>query len=287
MHDSPTSRFHCRLLALGLLVTSACGTTTPTVAAGSKLETGIGLTMIRVAAGKFYMGSPESEAGRDGDELRHEVELTEGFWLGQTEVTQGQWRAVMGTEPWKGLAYEHNHDRVAATYVSHDDALEFCRKLTEREREAGRLPDGHRFTLPTEAEWEFATRAGSDSPYPSGDDASELRAFAVYPGARDGEHAHAVKGRRPNAWGFYDLIGNVSEWCADSGASKDGVVTNTYTPGVVDPLGLEGPLRVHRGGSWYSPASGSRPADRSCATPDHADFRVGFRPVLTRRQEIK
>ena len=272
---------------LGVLTATACETAQPVAATGSKLETSIGLTMIAVAAGEFWIGSPESEAGRDGDEPRHRVRFTKAYWLGETEVTQGQWRAVMGTEPWKGNPYLREGDAVAATCVSHVDAREFCRKLTEREMAAGRLPEGYRFVLPTEAEWESAARAGTETAFPFGADGSLMPEYAVYPAAREGEYPHAVKSRKPNAWGFHDLNGNVWEWCADFANWADKVVTDSYRDGIVDPLCQSGRLRIRRGGSWYHPAAGSRSADRECSSPDHADFSFGFRPALAARSDVE
>jgi len=252
-----------------------------------KLETGIGLLMIRIEGEEFEMGSPEGEEGRDGDELRHKVKITKAYWIGETEVTQGQWRRVMGTEPWQGKSYTIAGDDVAATYVSWTDAMEFCRKLTELERAAGRLPEGYRYILPTEAEWELACRAGTKTAYCFGDDSSRLREYAMYAEARSGEHAHPVKQRKANAWGLYDMHGNVWEWCLDEAEYNSGVVTATYRDGIEDPHNKSGPLRVDRGGSWGGSARSCRSAFRNAGEPGFASDSLGFRPVLAARSDVK
>jgi formylglycine-generating enzyme required for sulfatase activity len=231
--------------ALKVVVTRATGPR-----AGDAIATDIGLKMIYVAPQEFVMGSPEGEAGRDSDETLHRVKITKGYWLGETEVTQGQWKAVMGTEPWKDQSYTQQGSAVAATHVSWSDAMEFCRKLTERERAAGRLPEGYRYILPTEAEWELACRAGSTTAYCYGDDASELAKYAVFGKSLEGGFANVAKEqRRANRWGFFDMHGNVWEWCLDEADLKDGVVTTTYRDGIEDPYNTSGPQRVFRGGS--------------------------------------
>ncbi|MEZ5963821.1 MAG: formylglycine-generating enzyme family protein [Planctomycetota bacterium] len=253
----------------------------------ARIETGIGLSMIRIEAQEFAMGSPENETGREGDETRHRVRITKPYWIGETEVTQGQWREVMGTKPWQGLSYTIEGDAVAATEVSWTDAMEFCRKLTERERAAGRLPEGYRYILPTEAEWELACRAGSSSAYCYGDDEGRLREYAVYLEARSGQNAHAVKQRKANAWGLYDMHGNVWEWCLDQADYSGGVVTSTYRDGLEDPYNTGGPQRVFRGGCWLYSAQFCRSAYRLANEPGIAHAGLGFRPVLAARSDVK
>ena len=251
------------------------------------IETGIGLRMLPIAAQEFEMGSPEGETGRGKDELQHRVKITKPYWIGETEVTQGQWQKLMGTAPWKGKSNTLEGDDVAVSYVTWDEAKDFCAKLTEQERDAGRLPSGYRYGLPTEAEWELACRAGSKTAYCFGDDGSKLRDYAVFAEARSGTHAHRFKQRKPNAWGLFDMHGNVWEWCLDAADYSDGVVTLTYRDGVSDPYNASGSLRVFRGGSWLDSAQGCRSAIRSAGEPADLTVFLGFRPALAARSDVK
>jgi formylglycine-generating enzyme required for sulfatase activity len=231
--------------------------------AGSRVQLGrIGVRWI--PAGRFTMGSPSGEDNRDSDEVRHEVALTRGFFLAETECTQGQWEAVMVSNPsnFKG------GDR-PVEQVSWEEAVEYCRKLTAQERAVGSLPEGWEWRLPTEAEWEYAARAGT-----TGARYGEMDAIAWY-GGNSGNTTHAVKGKQANAWGLYDMMGNVWEWCSDwSGAYPTGSVT--------DPTGpSSGSLRVVRGGSWVNVARSARSADRDRNDPGDRGSSLGFRPALS------
>lgn len=226
----------------------------------------LGLTLVRIKLGSFTMGSPATEDGRDNDEIPHEVTLTEPYWLGRTEVTQSQYEAVMGKNP----SHFKGKDR-PVEMVSWRDAVEFCKKLTARERAAGRLPPGQEYRLPTEAEWENACRAGSKTAYCFGDDAEKLDDYAWY-ASNFGKHTHEVAGKQPNAWGLYDMHGNVSEWCNDRYAE--------YPRGAVrDPSGPPrgSPSRVARGGSWNVSAWKCRSADRVGISPKISNVYLGFR----------
>jgi formylglycine-generating enzyme required for sulfatase activity len=226
---------------------------------------GVTLTLKWIAADIFEMGSPTWENGRGSDERRHLVTLSEGYWLGETEVTQGQWQALMGRNPsyFKGT-------NLPVDKVNWHDAMKFCRKLTERERAAGRLPEGMVYTLPTEAQWEYACRAGGVGAY-----AGKLDAMAWY-SANSGGRTHRVGQKQANAWGFYDMHGNVWEWCLDwSGDYPSG--------SVVDPRGpRSGVGRVLRGGSWFNFASYCRIAYRGISGQGNRNFYTGFRLALSR-----
>ncbi|MEZ6056943.1 MAG: SUMF1/EgtB/PvdO family nonheme iron enzyme [Planctomycetaceae bacterium] len=238
-------------------------------------------------SGSFVMGSPASEADRFDDEDQVNVTLSRGFWLGQTEVAQGLWESVMGTTPWSGEEYVKEGASYPAVYISHglgadgtvekDSATEFCRKLTARERAAGRLPAGWEYTLPTEAQREYACRAGTKTAYSFGDDASKLGDYAWYEDNAwnvNEEYAHTVGTKKANAWGLFDMHGNVYEWCQDWYEDK--------LPGGRDPLAASGgSLRVSRGGGWFYSAGGCRSASRSWDDPSSRSHFLGFRLVLS------
>ena len=259
-------------------------------AVDDRIETSIGLVLRKIAPATFVMGSPPTEVGRREGETLHRVTISKPYWIGETEVTQQQWREVMGTTPWAGMNYTTTGDTVPATFVSWTDAVAFCAKLTERERQAGRLPAGMSYTLPTEAEWELACRgsATNTSAYCFGDDARQLGQYAVFGKPVLGGHADAVRTKQPNAYGLYDMHGNIDEWCADSADFAHGrVVTDTYRDGVVDPLSLVGERRANRGGYWNGEPASCRSAFRNAFAPSFANLCLGFRPVLVARPPVK
>ncbi len=236
----------------------------------------VSLDMIWVEPGTFLMGSPEDELGRANDETQYEVTLTKGYWLGKFEVTQAQYEAVMGKNPsnWKGAD-------LPVEKVTWNDAMEFCAILTASEKAAGRLPEGYEYTLPTEAQWEYACRAGTTTALNSGKDLSdqeqcpEMDEVGWYKYNCD-DKTHPVGQKLPNAWGLYDMHGNVREWCLDW-------YKYAYpTSAVTDPTGPEtGTFRVIRGGGWSSEASRCRSAYRSNSFPDGKSNIYGFRVALT------
>ncbi len=239
--------------------------------AGERPQTGkrytvvdTGIALVPVPAGTFTMGSPVFEIGHRRDEAAHPVTLSKPFWLGRAPVTQAQYTAVMGSNPahFKG-------DDLPVESVSWEEAMAFCRKLTERERAAGRLPEGYVYTLPTEAQREYACRAGTTERY-----AGELDAIAWYSGNSD-EQNHPVGQKQPNAWGFYDMQGNVWEWCRDwYGDYPGGSVT--------DPTGpASGNDRVYRGGAWFHSADLCRSAYRYHMEPGGRGSLLGFRVALS------
>ena len=237
-------------------------------------DNGLEMKLVWCPAATFTMGSPKSELGRGEDEDQVQVTLTAGFWLGKYEVTQGEWERVMGTTPWKGEEWVKKGPRYAASYVSWEDAMEFVKKLTAQERQAGRLPAGWEYTLPTEAQWEYACRAGSKTAFSFGDMATQLSDYAWWGGligngnTEKERYAHEVGGKKANAWGLHDLPGNVWEWCADGYAEK--------LPGGRDPLIAQASRRVNRGGGWSGSPSRCRSACRGGNSPDYR-FYLGFR----------
>ena len=219
-----------------------------------------------IPPGTFMMGSPADEKGRLKSEMLHEVRLTSGFFIQTTPVTQGQWRAAMGDNPSR---FKKEGDDCPVETVSWEDAQLFIGHLNEKER------DLH-FRLPTEAEWEYACRAGSRSRYHFGDGEDRLPDYAWFAG-NSGKKTHPVAQKEPNAWGLYDMHGNVWEWCGDW-AGEYGI------EGVsVDPKGPEeGRHRVLRGGSWIIIAGYCRSAARYWLGPGGRSHVVGFRLVCLR-----
>ncbi len=238
----------------------------------------IGMKVLPIPPGEFVLGSPPTEAGRNHDERTARVKLTHGFFMSMTEVTQQQWAAVMGDDyvPPEGVHPNEESGRrfigrMLPAYVSWNEAAEFCRLLSQRA--------GAYYRLPTEAEWEYACRAGTRSAFHTGLslDLSQANIEAATNGldtARPARHPLPVASFPPNAWGLHDMHGNVMEWCANWKAE--------YPLGpLTDPTGpAEGKLRVLRGGSWDSPARVARSANRWYNPPVVRTDYIGFRVVL-------
>ena len=257
----------------------------PVIAQGVKLPSvtnSIGMELIEIPAGKFTMGSPAGESGRvEEREAQVSVTLTKPFGLGKTEVTQGQWKSVMGTEPWTGQKNVQADTDCPATYVEWDEAIEFCQKLTAIERKSGKLKADEEYRLPTEAQWEYACRAGTATTYSFGNDESTFGEYAWFNGNafHAGEpYAHKVGLKKPNPWGLYDMHGNVWKWCSDWYDAK--------VSGGTDPFGPEeGSLRVLRGGSWWSRPVNCGSASRNGISPSDRGSDMGFR--VARSQSVK
>jgi formylglycine-generating enzyme required for sulfatase activity len=238
----------------------------------------VGIKMVWLAADSFTMGSPLDEKGRDTNEGQVEVKLTEGFWLGQTEITQSQWAQLMGTSPWRGKSNVREGKNYAASFISWQDANSFVEKLNSSEHSSDSLPDYWEYSLPTEAQWEYACRGGKKSAFSFGDDPSE---FAVYGWSAEsafekGEaYSHEVGKKRPNEFGLYDMHGNVWEWCKDNFSAKLSGGTNPI-------LNNGGPLRVNRGGGWNFATKCCRSASRLSDAPDSRYNNLGFRIALVR-----
>ena len=225
---------------------------------------GEAIELVWLPPGQFMMGSPCSEDMHDVMETQHKVKLTKSFWVGKYEVTQAQWEALMGSNPSdeKGL-------KRPVTNVSWDDCQEFVRKLTER--------GVGQFRLPTEAEWEYACRAGTTTPFYVGNTISSHDANY------DGRSTCAVGFYRPNAWGLYNMHGNVTEWCQDwfGPYAMHGDWFGLYRPDVVeDPKGPDlSTSRVARGGSWVVGPGLCRSATRYEFAPESRHSFLGFRVV--------
>ena len=241
------------------------------------LPGGASLEMVWIPAGAFTMGSPWSEDGRGTDEGPvHEVTISKGFYLGKYEVTQGQWEAVMGTTPWRGEDYVRSGSDYPAVYVSWEDTQAFIGRLNSA---AG----SEVYRLPTEAEWEYACRAGTTTRWSFGDDESQLTYYAWYDKNKNSEldTAHRVGTKRANPWGLYDMHGNVWEWV------RDWYYDNYYRSSLVDPLGPSiGSDRVVRGVAYdylQSEARLVRSAARDGRSPVFSFYHIGFR--LLRRAD--
>lgn len=220
---------------------------------------------VLIPSGGFTMGSTSNENGHSKNEHQIEVTLSQPFWLAKTEVTQAQWEAVMGSNPshFKG-------PNLPMENVSWEDAQVFINKLNERGilPEGWKFGEGWKFALPTEAQWEYACRAGEKGSYAGG----SLEEVGWYDG-NSSSQTHEVGQKQSNAWGLHDMHGNVWEWCADW-------YEDTHKGGA-DPTGpFSGAVRVSRGGSWFYPASGCRAAYRSRDYPGTRLNSLGFRPAL-------
>lgn len=285
------------------------------------------LEMAWIPPGTFIMGSPASELFHKADEgPQIQITLTKGFWLGKTMVTIGQWKSVMGLDvrgqlgkmlhddtlhdlggkkqavrdfmrfscdagPGQYLANED--ENLPMYFVSWNDAMEFCKILNERERAAGHLPEGYEFNLPTEAQWEYACRAGTtDATYAgslvvAGRHSPVLDNIAWYDANSPDDYTgngFNVSGRKggprpvaqkqPNTWGLYDMEGGIWEWCRDWYGSYRG-------GSLADPSGsATGTDRVNRGGSFGSGAGDERSANRAKNPPAEASAYRGFRLAL-------
>lgn len=314
------SAFVARMGGVLLACTAALGSAAVPAAGKPRhveLPGRVALEMVWISPGGFTMGSTATEPNRRADEApRTKVTLSKGFWLGRTPVTIGQWQAVMGRgvrgqlmhvidddtlydlggERRTKRDYMHFSRARAAEYlagesadlpmyfVSWDDAMEFCRRVTALERAAGRLPSGYEYALPTEAQWEYAARAGTSTAtyaepldaiaWYSGNSADGYRGkgFEVASGAIGGPRA--VAGKQPNHWGLYDMAGNVWQWCRDWYGPYPGGTA-------IDPVGpASGTARVNRGGSFGSGAGDERSASRAGNPPAEASAYRGFRLAL-------
>ena len=278
-----------RLVALAVLLMLWTSASASAKHLPKTLTNSVGIEFVLVPAGSFQMGTATPSCPKDdpsteknerqacmsnvfpNEQPQHKATISRAFYLGKTEVTQQQWVAVMGTNPSgfnskKVGGDSRNHP---VENVSWGDVQAFIQKLNKKEGKAV-------YRLPTEAEWEYACRAGSRGKYSFGDDDSELGRYAWIEG-NSGEKTHPVGQLRPNAWGLYDMHGNVWEWVQDwYGEEYYGSSPST------DPSGpSEGSGRVYRGGSWFFGAVLARAAFRSPALPVQHYDSLGFRLART------
>lgn|GEM_PF-549555 len=263
---------------------------------GMHFTNATGVEMLWCPAGEFEMGSPDgskegekAEEGRYSAETKHEVKLTRGFWLAKYELTQPQWTAIMGSNRSTYKRQPEMERDLPMENISWYEAVDFCSRLTDRERAAGTLPPGYEYALPSEAQWEYACRAGTLTAFSFGNDANLLSKFGNYNDIsgnftdNDTKHDDGFKytapigNYSPNPWGFYDMHGNVNEWCMDSLdlANADYSLANT-----TDPLVTQGALRVARGGGWSYSARICRTANRIAFAPSSRLSDLGFRPAV-------
>jgi len=214
--------------------------------------------MVSIPAGTFVMGSPDDEQDRESVEgPQTTVTISKTYWMSKYEVTQRQYEELMGNNPSKFKNAEINWP---VENVNWNDAVEFCRLLTEQEKSAGRLKDGYEYRLPTEAQWEYACRAGTTTRFSYGDDNSELGKYAWYGDNSEGI-THPVGEKLVNPMGLYDMHGNVWEWCSDWFGNYSGGEQ-------VDPVGSNsGSVRGVRGGSWFNVGGLCRSAFRRRLVP--------------------
>jgi len=223
--------------------------------------------------GKFTMGSSKEKKDRDNDEVPVQVILTKGFWMGQHEVTEYEWQFVMETTPWTDNGRSLRDDS-PATYIRWSDAADFCGKLTQQERQLRLIPATWAYTLPTEAQWEYACRAGTTTRFSFGDDESKLGDYAWFLENAE-QTVHQVGLKKANPWGLHDMHGNVCEWTRDwyspklaGGTNPEITVRRLYD------------ARTVRGGDYGCEPQSCRSAERLRFKPEVQGHRVGFRITL-------
>ena len=236
-----------------------------------RITNSLGMEFVLIKPGKFMMGSPENELGRSKGEIPHEINLTNPFYMQITEVTQGQWKALMKRNP---SSQKRCGDNCPVTHVTWMEAQKFIQELNQKE-------GTDKYRLPTEAEWEYACRAGTTTALPNGDITElecgkdpNLYLIGWYCG-NSGDNIQAVAQKKPNAWGLHDMPGNVQEWCQDYfGVYTYDEVTNPKGP-------PKGSYRAMRSGAFYSPARDLRCASRFGSTPHYIFRHIGFRLCRT------
>ena len=281
--------FICMAIPTGVLGQDASSPPPPQTVTNS-----VGTKLVLIQSGRFTMGSQTSEEGSKEHETLHKVELTQPYYLGTTEVTENQWAQVMGPSMITEMVEERDPktkrfirkiekqspnpmlgSQLPKTSVSWEEAVKFCQRLSELPEEK---KEGRTYRLPTEAEWEYACRAGTSTAYSFGDRATSLGDYAwfVVNSKRNNIRTrYPVGTKKPNAWGLYDMHGNVWEWCSDwYGPYPEGFVTDPQGPS-------KGSVHVRRGGSWDCLAVDCRSAFRFGVDQYYRDNDFGFRIALS------
>ncbi|MCP5109481.1 MAG: formylglycine-generating enzyme family protein, partial [bacterium] len=256
------------------------------------IERGVDMRLRGIPAGRFTMGSPANEAGRyDREGPQHEVRFAQGFWMGETEVTQGQWRKVMGNNP---SYFDSCGDDCPVENVTWYEAVTFANKLSalagfeecfelNGEEVTFKGPSCSGYRLPTEEEWEYAARAGTSAAYWSGGSESDLARVGWYAGNSDSK-THAVKGKAANAWGLHDVHGNVWEWTlsprTDNYTGRDAGIDIAPLRSGAAATASGGVRRVIRGGGYGDTARNARSACRGTRNPVDRSRYQGFRVLL-------
>lgn len=224
-------------------------------------------TMIWLPPGNFVMGSPTDETQRYKDEgPQRMVTIGRGYWTCKYEVTQGEFLQLMNTNPSRAKS----SDKLPVERVTWDEAMEYCKRLNERETQLKQVPKGYTYRLPTETEWEYAARAGTTTAYSYGEDVDHLSEHGWWMD-NSGPEPSPVGLLKPNPWGLYDMHGNVFEWCLDE--------YNAYPEGSAPSAGFN--LKVTRGGAFYCPSNILRSACRTePQQPDYRNMLTGFRVFL-------
>ena len=285
----PISRSVFPLICLAVLMVTIL--VSPSMGLAETFTNKLGMKFVLIPRGSFTMGSPTSETGRNWNEKQHRVVISKSFYMGITEVTQGQWNKLVSPNP---SSFKKGKNYPVDT-VSWNEAMEFIAFLN-------RYEGTNKYRLPTEAEWEYACRAGSKTAFSGGpltttscklpEPALVRSAWYCYNSGlanppRDFK-PHPVKLLKPNAWGLYDMHGNVQEWVLDSCKWRDilrarvGVVTDTYRDNIVDPLSRKGGHRIIRGGGWHQSPKYQRSAWRGSYKPVAKRNSLGFRIVRMR-----
>ncbi len=259
---------------------------------GGEERTVGGIRLCWCPPGRFTMGSPPEEPGHRPDEVQVAVRITRGFWTGKYEVTQGDWKRIVGALPGKPTAELPEGEDLPVGNVSFLQAEAFCRKLTEQAVASKALPEGWEFRVPTEAQWEYACRAGTTTATAFGDSLSRTQAnFKGKPyndGADEGPSlgvAAKVGLYPPNAWGIHDMHGNTFEWCRDWYHAKlpGGTDPDLYDAKATSQKNRDGSSsRVRRGGAWTDEGKYLRSALRLRFEPERGYDHIGFRVVVVR-----
>lgn len=285
----PTRTLPCGLLVLGLLVSTEVLIAEERAGAEKEIA---GIKLCWCPAGKFLMGSPADEPAHRSDEEQVEVTLSKGFWMAKYETTQGEWKRVVGALPGKPTAELPEEDDLPVGNVNFAGAETFCTKLTELGHQDGTLPEGWEFRLPTEAQWEYACRAGTKTATSFGDKLSQKQANfknEPYNGAEEGPapgKATKVGSYPANPWGLHDMHGNTFEWCRDWYHAKlpGGMDPDLYEAKSGTPRNRDGTIsRVRRGGAWTEEGKFCRSALRLRYEPERGYDHIGFRVVAVQR----